>query len=72
MCMKQDWIALVKAATAAAKSKGGCRPRTSANSNKDREDKTEPRLDEHNDEDNNADSDRLGMNSGYVTLIFVT
>ncbi|XP_058250019.1 PHD finger protein 20-like protein 1 isoform X3 [Hemibagrus wyckioides] len=57
---QQDWIALVKAATAAAKSKGGCRPRTSANSNKDREDKTEPRLDELNDEDNNADSDRLG------------
>ncbi|XP_046703282.1 PHD finger protein 20-like protein 1 isoform X2 [Silurus meridionalis] len=56
----QDWIALVKAATAAAKSKGGCRPRTSANSNKDRDDRAEPRLDELNDEDNNADSDRLG------------
>ncbi|XP_060777865.1 PHD finger protein 20-like protein 1 isoform X6 [Neoarius graeffei] len=57
---QQDWIALVKAATAAAKSKGGCRPRTSANSNKDREDRTEPRLDDLNDEDNNADSERLG------------
>ncbi|KAI4893268.1 hypothetical protein NFI96_019668 [Prochilodus magdalenae] len=57
---QQDWIALVKAATAAAKSKGGCRPRTSANSNKDREDKAEPRFDEGEDEeDNDADSDRL-------------
>ncbi|XP_060726284.1 PHD finger protein 20-like protein 1 isoform X1 [Tachysurus vachellii] len=57
---QQDWIALVKAATAAAKSKGGCRPRTSANSNKDREDRTETRLDELHDEDINAESDRLG------------
>uniref|UniRef100_A0AAY4C9Q5 PHD finger protein 20-like protein 1 n=1 Tax=Denticeps clupeoides TaxID=299321 RepID=A0AAY4C9Q5_9TELE len=32
----QDWIALVKAATTAAKSKGAPRSRTSANSNKDR------------------------------------
>ncbi|XP_036439569.1 PHD finger protein 20-like protein 1 isoform X4 [Colossoma macropomum] len=56
----QDWIALVKAASAAAKSKGGCRPRTSANSNKDREDRTELRFDELEDEeDNDADSDRL-------------
>ncbi|TSK34773.1 PHD finger protein 20-like protein 1 [Bagarius yarrelli] len=57
---QQDWIALVKAATAAAKNKGGCRSRTSANSNKDREERTDPRLDELNDEENNADSDRLG------------
>nr|XP_015212999.1 PREDICTED: PHD finger protein 20-like protein 1 [Lepisosteus oculatus] len=35
----QDWIALVKAATAAAKSKGTYRPRTSANSNKDNSDR---------------------------------
>ncbi|XP_072535584.1 PHD finger protein 20-like protein 1 isoform X4 [Salminus brasiliensis] len=62
---QQDWIALVKAATAAAKSKGGCRPRTSANSNKDREDRTELRFDEleeedeEEEEDNDADSDRL-------------
>ncbi|XP_036439560.1 PHD finger protein 20-like protein 1 isoform X3 [Colossoma macropomum] len=57
---QQDWIALVKAASAAAKSKGGCRPRTSANSNKDREDRTELRFDELEDEeDNDADSDRL-------------
>ncbi|XP_066539708.1 PHD finger protein 20-like protein 1 isoform X2 [Hoplias malabaricus] len=53
----QDWISLVKAATAAAKYKGGCRPRTSANSNKDREDRTE--LDELEHEDDNDDSDRL-------------
>ncbi|MBN3287514.1 P20L1 protein, partial [Polyodon spathula] len=35
----QDWIALVKAATAAAKNKGACKPRTSANSNKDKEER---------------------------------
>uniref|UniRef100_W5MKB6 PHD finger protein 20-like protein 1 n=1 Tax=Lepisosteus oculatus TaxID=7918 RepID=W5MKB6_LEPOC len=35
----KDWIALVKAATAAAKSKGTYRPRTSANSNKDNSDR---------------------------------
>ncbi|KAL2102011.1 hypothetical protein ACEWY4_003772 [Coilia grayii] len=33
----QDWIALVKAANAAAKSRGGCRPRTSLNSNKNKD-----------------------------------
>ncbi|XP_026855756.2 PHD finger protein 20-like protein 1 isoform X2 [Electrophorus electricus] len=55
----QDWIALVKAATAAAKSKGGCRPRTSANSNKDREERAEQRGSEPEEEDNDADSDRL-------------
>lgn len=47
----QDWIALVKA----AKSKGGCKPRTSANSSKEKDIRTE-----QSDEDNNAiDSDRL-------------
>ncbi|RXM35661.1 hypothetical protein EOD39_3965 [Acipenser ruthenus] len=35
----QDWIALVKVATAAAKNKGACKPRTSANSNKDKEER---------------------------------
>ncbi|XP_010184117.1 PREDICTED: PHD finger protein 20-like protein 1 [Mesitornis unicolor] len=36
----QDWIALVKAAAAAAaKNKAGTKPRTSANSNKDKEDR---------------------------------
>ncbi|XP_058866511.1 PHD finger protein 20-like protein 1 isoform X2 [Acipenser ruthenus] len=35
----QDWIALVKVATAAAKNKGSCKPRTSANSNKDKEER---------------------------------
>nr|XP_034980773.1 PHD finger protein 20-like protein 1 isoform X2 [Zootoca vivipara] len=36
----QDWIALVKAAAvAAAKNKGGVKPRTSANSNKDKEER---------------------------------
>ncbi|XP_041344013.1 PHD finger protein 20-like protein 1 isoform X3 [Pyrgilauda ruficollis] len=36
----QDWIALVKAAAAAAaKNKAGSKPRTSANSNKDKEDR---------------------------------
>ncbi|XP_023669394.1 PHD finger protein 20-like protein 1 [Paramormyrops kingsleyae] len=33
----QDWIALVKAASDAVKSKGTCRPRTSANSNRTKE-----------------------------------
>ncbi|XP_041102375.1 PHD finger protein 20-like protein 1 isoform X3 [Polyodon spathula] len=36
---QKDWIALVKAATAAAKNKGPCKPRTSANSNKDKEER---------------------------------
>ncbi|XP_053913122.1 PHD finger protein 20-like protein 1 isoform X6 [Cuculus canorus] len=37
---KEDWIALVKAAAAAAaKNKTGSKPRTSANSNKDKEDR---------------------------------
>ncbi|XP_028673959.1 PHD finger protein 20-like protein 1 isoform X1 [Erpetoichthys calabaricus] len=35
----QDWIALVKAATAAAKNRGPCKPRTSANSNKGKDDR---------------------------------
>lgn len=36
----EDWIALVKAAAAAAaKNKAGSKPRTSANSNKDKEDR---------------------------------
>ncbi|XP_007249761.3 PHD finger protein 20-like protein 1 isoform X4 [Astyanax mexicanus] len=59
---QQDWIALVKAATAAAKTKGGCRPRTSANSNKDREDRTDLRFDEleeEEEEEDEADSDGL-------------
>uniref|UniRef100_A0A8B9L5A1 PHD finger protein 20-like protein 1 n=1 Tax=Astyanax mexicanus TaxID=7994 RepID=A0A8B9L5A1_ASTMX len=58
----QDWIALVKAATAAAKTKGGCRPRTSANSNKDREDRTDLKFDEleeEEEEEDEADSDGL-------------
>ncbi|XP_051574530.1 PHD finger protein 20-like protein 1 isoform X3 [Myxocyprinus asiaticus] len=58
---QQDWIALVKAATAAAKSKGGSRPRTSANSNKDREDRKEQRSDEEldNEEDEDSESEKL-------------
>ncbi|KAM4689498.1 PHD finger protein 20-like protein 1 isoform 2-T2 [Discoglossus pictus] len=35
----QDWIALVKAAAAAAKHKSGNKPRTSVNSNKDKEER---------------------------------
>uniref|UniRef100_A0A8C1QUY5 PHD finger protein 20 like 1 n=1 Tax=Cyprinus carpio TaxID=7962 RepID=A0A8C1QUY5_CYPCA len=53
----QDWIALVKAASAAAKNKGGNRPRTSANSNKDREDRREQRSDEELDDDDEDDDD---------------
>lgn len=62
---KQDWIALVKAASAAAKNKGGNRPRTSANSNKDREDRREQRSDEEleddEDDDDESESEKLGM-----------
>ncbi len=58
---KQDWIALVKAASAAAKNKGGNRPRTSANSNKDREDRREQRSDEELDDDDESESEKLGM-----------
>uniref|UniRef100_A0A8C1LTX7 PHD finger protein 20 like 1 n=1 Tax=Cyprinus carpio TaxID=7962 RepID=A0A8C1LTX7_CYPCA len=54
---QQDWIALVKAASAAAKNKGGNRPRTSANSNKDREDRREQRSDEELDDDDEDDDD---------------
>ncbi|XP_077072082.1 PHD finger protein 20-like protein 1 isoform X4 [Siphateles boraxobius] len=56
----QDWIALVKAASAAAKNKGGNRPRTSANSNKDREDRREQRSDEELDDDDDDDDDDDG------------
>ncbi|KAJ8415768.1 hypothetical protein AAFF_G00403250 [Aldrovandia affinis] len=52
----QDWIALVKAATAAAKSKGACKPRTSANSNKDKEARREEsETDSEDDEDTDAE-----------------
>ncbi|XP_051721681.1 PHD finger protein 20-like protein 1 isoform X8 [Ctenopharyngodon idella] len=54
---QQDWIALVKAASAAAKNKGANRPRTSANSNKDREDRREQRSDEELDDDDDDDDD---------------
>ncbi|XP_052434676.1 PHD finger protein 20-like protein 1 isoform X4 [Carassius gibelio] len=54
---QQDWIALVKAASAAAKNRGGNRPRTSANSNKDREDRREQRSDEELDDDEEDDDD---------------
>ncbi|XP_057196535.1 PHD finger protein 20-like protein 1 isoform X1 [Triplophysa rosa] len=54
---QQDWIALVKAASAAAKSKGGSRPRTSANSNKDREQRSDEELD--NEDDNDSESEKL-------------
>ncbi|XP_026120232.1 PHD finger protein 20-like protein 1 isoform X1 [Carassius auratus] len=52
---QQDWIALVKAASAAAKNKGGNRPRTSANSNKDREDRREQQSDEELDDEEDDD-----------------
>ncbi|KAJ8354247.1 hypothetical protein SKAU_G00218140 [Synaphobranchus kaupii] len=51
----QDWIALVKAATAAAKSKGACKPRTSANSNKDKEARRGEYFDSESDEDTDSD-----------------
>ncbi|XP_016320357.1 PHD finger protein 20-like protein 1 isoform X5 [Sinocyclocheilus anshuiensis] len=54
---KQDWIALVMAASGAAKNKGGNRPRTSANSNKDRVDRREQRSDEELDDDDEDDDD---------------
>ncbi|KAG9344999.1 hypothetical protein JZ751_009539, partial [Albula glossodonta] len=47
----KDWIALVKAATAAAKNKGACRPRTSANSNKDKEARREESESDSEDDD---------------------
>ncbi|KAL0963539.1 hypothetical protein UPYG_G00307720 [Umbra pygmaea] len=66
----QDWIALVKAASAAANSKGGSKPRTSANSNKDRDDTGGGRSDDEGDEEldegpqEQSDSDKLdGMES---------
>ncbi|RXN17946.1 PHD finger 20 1 isoform X1 [Labeo rohita] len=64
---QQDWIALVKAASAAAKNKGGNRPRTSANSNKDREDRREQRsdeeLDDDDEEDDDSESEKLAPNN---------
>uniref|UniRef100_A0A8C2CV09 PHD finger protein 20-like protein 1 n=1 Tax=Cyprinus carpio TaxID=7962 RepID=A0A8C2CV09_CYPCA len=68
----QDWIALVKAASAAAKNKGGNRPRTSANSNKDREDRREQRSDEEleDDEDDDDESESEKLASFHVQLPF--
>ncbi|XP_042597165.1 PHD finger protein 20-like protein 1 isoform X4 [Cyprinus carpio] len=64
---QKDWIALVKAASAAAKNKGGNRPRTSANSNKDREDRREQRSDEEleddEDDDVESESEKLELDS---------
>ncbi|XP_029599151.1 PHD finger protein 20-like protein 1 isoform X1 [Salmo trutta] len=51
---QKDWIALVKAASAAAKSKGSSTPRTSANSNKDRDD---PHGGKSDDEDGQEELD---------------
>ncbi|XP_028843679.1 PHD finger protein 20-like protein 1 isoform X2 [Denticeps clupeoides] len=63
----QDWIALVKAATTAAKSKGAPRSRTSANSNKDREEHRELRSDEEEqdelEDDDEGDSERQDVES---------
>ncbi|XP_010878758.2 PHD finger protein 20-like protein 1 isoform X2 [Esox lucius] len=66
----QDWIALVKAASAAANSKGNNKPRTSANSNKERDEAPRGRSDDEEDADEEpdngeqSDSDRLdGMDS---------
>ncbi|KAJ8290759.1 hypothetical protein GJAV_G00017140 [Gymnothorax javanicus] len=53
----QDWIALVKAAAAAAKNKGGCRPRTSANSNKDKEARRDEDIGSESGEDTDSDSE---------------
>ncbi|XP_036393902.1 PHD finger protein 20-like protein 1 isoform X1 [Megalops cyprinoides] len=59
----QDWIALVKAATAAAKSKGACRPRTSANSNKDKEARRAGASDDEADEDTEAEEESGAVES---------
>uniref|UniRef100_A0AAZ3QUG9 C2H2-type domain-containing protein n=1 Tax=Oncorhynchus tshawytscha TaxID=74940 RepID=A0AAZ3QUG9_ONCTS len=63
----QDWIALVKAASAAAKSKGSSTPRTSANSNKDRDDPHGGKSDDEDGQEeldeelqDQSDSDKLG------------
>ncbi|XP_035286723.1 PHD finger protein 20-like protein 1 isoform X2 [Anguilla anguilla] len=65
----QDWIALVKAATAAAKSKGACKPRTSANSNKDKEARREEDSDSESDEDTDSeDTDEDLDSEKSVTL----
>uniref|UniRef100_A0A674BGW9 PHD finger protein 20 like 1 n=1 Tax=Salmo trutta TaxID=8032 RepID=A0A674BGW9_SALTR len=63
----QDWIALVKAASAAAKSKGSSTPRTSANSNKDRDDPHGGKSDDEDGQEeldeelqDHSDSDKLG------------
>lgn len=50
----QDWVALVKAASAAARNRGSTKPRTSANSNKDRD---EARGEGSEDEDTEEDQD---------------
>ncbi|XP_062321543.1 PHD finger protein 20-like protein 1 isoform X4 [Osmerus eperlanus] len=48
----QDWVALVKAASAAARNRGNSKPRTSANSNKDRDEgRGEPSEDEDAEDD---------------------
>uniref|UniRef100_A0A671M4F8 PHD finger protein 20-like protein 1 n=1 Tax=Sinocyclocheilus anshuiensis TaxID=1608454 RepID=A0A671M4F8_9TELE len=65
---QQDWIALVMAASGAAKNKGGNRPRTSANSNKDRVDRREQRSDEELDDDDEDDDDSESEKLGMVIL----
>ncbi|XP_041758492.1 PHD finger protein 20-like protein 1 isoform X4 [Coregonus clupeaformis] len=64
---QKDWIALVKAASAAAKGKGSSTPRTSANSNKDRDDLHGGKSDDEDGEEemdeelqDQSDSDKLG------------
>uniref|UniRef100_A0A6Q2XXA9 C2H2-type domain-containing protein n=1 Tax=Esox lucius TaxID=8010 RepID=A0A6Q2XXA9_ESOLU len=54
----QDWIALVKAASAAANSKGNNKPRTSANSNKERDEAPRGRSDDEEDADEESSRKR--------------
>ncbi|KAM9404151.1 PHD finger protein 20-like protein 1 isoform 7-T19 [Salvelinus alpinus] len=67
----QDWIALVKAASAAAKSKGSSTPRTSANSNKVRDDPHGGKSDDEDGQEeldeelqDQSDSDKLESHEG--------
>ncbi|KAJ8013230.1 hypothetical protein DPEC_G00051110 [Dallia pectoralis] len=53
----QDWIALVKAASAAANSKGASKLRTSANSNKEKDEAPGERSDDEDEEDEEDDNE---------------
>ena len=58
MSLCQDWVALVKAASAAARNRGNSKPRTSANSNKNRDEGRGERSEDEDAEDDFDDDEQ--------------